>query len=134
LGSVGHQRPGDLIYVAKKSIDKIMDEPIRKMVTKRIIGTIAGTSVRIAVQRVLGFDIGFSVIIKGGKVIGSMTDMKIKKAIAQAENRFGKTILLSSVDMVWDEVLSLYRERGEVEINSTSSRTNLAFSLQECGA
>jgi len=67
----------------KKSIGKIMDEPIRKMVTKRIIGVIAGTPVRIAVQRMLEFDIGFLVITKGGKMIGSMTDMDIKKAIAE---------------------------------------------------
>jgi transposase len=36
-------------------------------------------------------------------------------AISQAVNRFGKTILLSSTRRKWDEVLSLYRERDEVE-------------------
>jgi len=36
-------------------------------------------------------------------------------AISQAVNRFGKTILLSSSKRIWDEVLSLYRERDEVE-------------------
>lgn len=36
-------------------------------------------------------------------------------AISQAVNRFGKTILLSSSKRSWDEVLSLYRERDEVE-------------------
>jgi transposase len=36
-------------------------------------------------------------------------------AISQATNRFGKTILLSSAKRDWDEVLSLYRERDEVE-------------------
>ena len=36
-------------------------------------------------------------------------------AISQAVNRFGKTILLSSSKRTWDEVLSLYRERDEVE-------------------
>jgi transposase len=36
-------------------------------------------------------------------------------AISQAINRFGKTILLSSAKRNWDEVLSLYRERDEVE-------------------
>ena len=36
-------------------------------------------------------------------------------AISQAVNRFGKTILLSSSRRNWDEVLSLYRERDEVE-------------------
>jgi transposase len=38
-----------------------------------------------------------------------------QKAIAQAENRFGKMILLSSQVATWDSVLSLYRERDEVE-------------------
>jgi transposase len=39
-----------------------------------------------------------------------------QKAIAQAENRFGKMILLSSrTDAKWDDVLSLYRQRDEVE-------------------
>ena len=36
-------------------------------------------------------------------------------AISQATNRFGKTILLSASKRNWDEVLSLYRERDEVE-------------------
>lgn len=36
-------------------------------------------------------------------------------AISQAVNRFGKTILLSATKRSWDEVLSLYRERDEVE-------------------
>jgi transposase len=36
-------------------------------------------------------------------------------AISQALNRFGKTILLSATKRRWDEVLSLYRERDEVE-------------------
>jgi transposase len=36
-------------------------------------------------------------------------------AISQAVNRFGKTILLSATKRRWDEVLSLYREREEVE-------------------
>ena len=36
-------------------------------------------------------------------------------AISHAANRFGKTILLSSIKRRWDEVLSLYRERYEVE-------------------
>jgi len=38
-----------------------------------------------------------------------------QKAIAQEENRFGKTILLSSKRMPWEEVLALYRERDEAE-------------------
>jgi transposase len=36
-------------------------------------------------------------------------------AISQAVNRFGKTVLLSATYRSWDEVLSLYRERDEVE-------------------
>jgi transposase len=36
-------------------------------------------------------------------------------AISQAVNRFGKTILLSATKRSWDEALSLYRERDEVE-------------------
>ena len=36
-------------------------------------------------------------------------------AISQAVNRFGKTILISATKRSWDEVLSLYRERDEVE-------------------
>lgn len=36
-------------------------------------------------------------------------------AISQAVNRFGKTILLSATKRSWEEVLSLYRERDEVE-------------------
>ena len=35
--------------------------------------------------------------------------------ISQAVNRFGKTILLSATKRCWVEVLSLYRERDEVE-------------------
>jgi len=38
-----------------------------------------------------------------------------QNAIAQAENRFGKMILLSSRSMAWDDVLSLYRQRDEAE-------------------
>jgi transposase len=39
-----------------------------------------------------------------------------QNAIAQAENRFGKMILLSSrAEAEWDSVLSLYRQREEVE-------------------
>jgi transposase len=36
-------------------------------------------------------------------------------AISQAANRFGKTILLSATKRSWKDVLSLYRERDEVE-------------------
>ena len=36
-------------------------------------------------------------------------------AIAQAANRFGKMILLSSSRRSWDDVLSMYRERDVVE-------------------
>jgi len=36
-------------------------------------------------------------------------------AISQAANRFGKTILLSATKRSWDKVLSLYRERDEIE-------------------
>ncbi len=36
-------------------------------------------------------------------------------AISQAVNRFGKVLLLSATKRRWDEVLSLYRERDEVE-------------------
>ena len=36
-------------------------------------------------------------------------------AISQAINRFGKTIILSATKRSWKEVLSLYRERDEVE-------------------
>ena len=36
-------------------------------------------------------------------------------AISQAVNRFGKTILISATKRKWVEVLSLYRERDEVE-------------------
>ena len=36
-------------------------------------------------------------------------------AISQATNRFGKIILISATKRRWDEVLSLYRERDEVE-------------------
>jgi transposase len=36
-------------------------------------------------------------------------------AITQAVNRFGKTILISATKRKWDEVLSIYRERDEVE-------------------
>jgi len=38
-----------------------------------------------------------------------------QKAVAQEENRFGKTILLSSQVLAWDEALSLYRERDGAE-------------------
>jgi len=38
-----------------------------------------------------------------------------RKAIVQEENRFGKTTLLSSKRMPWEEVLALYRERDEAE-------------------
>jgi transposase len=38
-----------------------------------------------------------------------------QNAIAQAENRFGKMILLSSKAAAWDDVLSLYRQRDEAE-------------------
>jgi len=53
---------------------------------------------------------------------GSISDVVTLKnlvaeinAISQATNRFGKTILLSATKRRWDEVLSLYRERDEVE-------------------
>jgi len=36
-------------------------------------------------------------------------------AISQAANRFGKIILISATYRKWDEVLSLYRERDEIE-------------------
>jgi transposase len=47
---------------------------------------------------------------------GKMINLRRRvNAISQAVNRFGKTILLSATKRSWDEVLSLYRERDEVE-------------------
>jgi transposase len=47
---------------------------------------------------------------------GKMISLRRRaNAISQAVNRFGKTILLSATKRSWDEVLSLYRERDEVE-------------------
>ena len=49
-------------------------------------------------------------------VEGKMIHLRRRiNAISQAANRFGKTILLSATKRRWDEVLSLYRERDEVE-------------------
>jgi transposase len=49
-------------------------------------------------------------------VDGKTTNLRRRvNAISQAVNRFGKTILLSATKRSWDEVLSLYRERDEVE-------------------
>ncbi len=49
-------------------------------------------------------------------VDGEMIHLRRRiNAISQAANRFGKTILLSATKRRWDEVLSLYRERDEVE-------------------
>lgn len=38
-----------------------------------------------------------------------------RKAVAQSENRCGKTILLTSQDLDWQQALTHYRQRGEVE-------------------
>lgn len=47
---------------------------------------------------------------------GKMINLRRRiNAISQTVNRFGKTILLSATKRSWDEVLSLYRERDEVE-------------------
>lgn len=49
-----------------------------------------------------------------------------QNAIAQAENRMGKMILLSSqAGATWDSVLSLYRERDEVEKHFDQLRNEL---------
>lgn len=62
---------------------KMMNEPIRNMVTKRLIGVITGTPVRVGVERMIEFDISFLVITEDGKVVGFMTDADIKRAIAE---------------------------------------------------
>lgn len=64
------------------TMGKMMNEPIRNMVTKRLIGVIAGTPVRIGVQRMVEFDISFLAITREGEVVGFMTDADIKRAIA----------------------------------------------------
>jgi len=48
-------------------------------------------------------------------VNGRLKVSRRPKAISQVVNRFGKMILLSSREMKWDEALTWYREREEVE-------------------
>jgi CBS domain-containing protein len=73
-------RFGEMLH--SHSMGKMMNEPIRNMVTKRLIGVMAGTPVRIGVQRMVEFDISFLVITRDGKVVGFMTDSDIKRAVA----------------------------------------------------
>ena len=49
---------------------------------------------------------------RDGKKIGLRRRVN---TISQTLNRFGKAILLSATEKSWEEVLSLYRERDEVE-------------------
>ena len=58
---------------------------------------------------------GRQAILKGMSMGKKITLGRRVNAISQATNRFGKTILLSSVKMDGGEVLSMYRERDEVE-------------------
>ena len=57
------------------------------------------------------FERYFECIVDGKKILLR----RRVNAISQAVNRFGKTILLSATKRSWEEVLSLYRERDEVE-------------------
>jgi transposase len=57
------------------------------------------------------FDRYFECTVEGKKIILR----RRVNAISQALNRFGKTILISASKRSWEEVLSLYRERDEVE-------------------
>ena len=51
-----------------------------------------------------------------GTVDGKTINLRRRvNAISQALNRFGKVVLLSATKRRWDEVLSFYRERDEVE-------------------
>jgi len=56
------------------------------------------------------------------------------KAISQHLNRAGKVILLSSRDMAWDEVLSLYRERDVVEKLYDDLKTTWTSCRSGCAA
>lgn len=64
------------------SIVKLLNSPVRTMVTKRLIGVISGTPLRVAVARMLDFDIGFLAITREGKVVGYITKTNVMKAVA----------------------------------------------------
>lgn len=64
------------------------------------------------VKRVAGY---FEKYLDVRKNDGHLTVSRKAKAISQVVNRFGKTILLSSSSMKWDNVMTMYREREEVE-------------------
>jgi len=91
----------------RNSMGKIMDEPIRKMVTKRLIGVISGTTIQEGVRRMLEFDIGFLVITSGKDVVGFMTHTDIKRAIADGR----------SMDDPVDTIMT--REPRAVDINTS---------------
>jgi len=89
------------------SMGKMMNEPIRNMVTKRLIGVITGTPIRIGVQRMVEFDISFLVITRNGKVVGFMTDADIKRAVANGV----------SMDVPVEEIMT--PDPISVDINTT---------------
>ncbi|MFP4170711.1 MAG: CBS domain-containing protein [Methanomassiliicoccales archaeon] len=59
-----------------------LDEPVRNMVTKKLIGVEAGTSIQEGAGRMVEFGIGSLVVTEGGKVVGLITDSDIRRLIA----------------------------------------------------
>jgi len=89
-----------------RSIEKVMEEPVRKMVTKRLIGVISGTPLRVGVSRMLEFDIEFLAVTEEGKVVGFITDANVMRAVADGV----------SMDVPIDEVMT--RDPVFVDINT----------------
>ena len=63
-----------------------LDEPVRNMVTKRLIGVEVGTPLREGVGRMVDFGIGSLVVTEREKVIGLITDSDIKRLIASGRS------------------------------------------------
>ena len=89
-----------------RSIEKVMEEPVRKMVTKRLIGVISGTPLRTGVSRMLEFDIEFLAVTEAGKVVGFITDSNVMRAVADGV----------SMDVPIDEVMT--RDPIFVDVNT----------------
>jgi len=109
----GRQLPAYVFYSIKRQADeeqsflsRLMDIEA-KLEGKRVYGNALDHFERVAYGMANFFE---------ARVEDHILHLKRKpKAISQHLNRAGKVILLSSRQMAWDEVLSLYRERDIVE-------------------
>lgn len=88
-----------------------IDAPIRKYVTKKIIGIEKNRSIQESVARMVEFDISSITVTDSGRVIGFLTDSDIKKRVVAGGISPSETIeTVMTRDLITADINALVRD------------------------